>query len=234
MSSIFGSKFVGALAAMGLYVLTATNAHASFTTINAPAKGEVGQGAILANEYGGSFSANGVNFSNGSITATRVVQEDVPVLDILSAKAIGSFAAYSQGFGYSANGSVTNLFNVTGKKFNATGSVGVVDLPSEYNFVRTGQGSTVSSDRADNADGKDHLVTYLLTGNGVKADTYVLFWEDKLVKQGSDFDFNDLAVEVRFGTPTVVPLPTAAWSGLATLAGGALMTGVKKARRKMA
>ena len=39
----------------------------------------------------------------------------------------------------------------------------------------------------------------------------------------------------KLGAPgRVVPLPAAAWSGLATLAGGALVTGYRKARRQMA
>ena len=77
-------------------------------------------------------------------------------------------------------------------------------------------------------------MTYLLTGEGITDTTYVLFWEDKTKQQRSDFDFNDLAVEVKLTNPVIVPLPAAAWSGLIALAGGALVTGYRKSRRTMA
>jgi hypothetical protein len=49
---------------------------AGFTTVNAPPAGEKSVKEILDHVYGGSFAANGVNFNNGSLTATRI--HDVP------------------------------------------------------------------------------------------------------------------------------------------------------------
>ena len=55
-------------------VLSCTmSARAGFTTVSTSTnRGELGHADILAGVYGGSFSASGVNFTNGSITAVRV------------------------------------------------------------------------------------------------------------------------------------------------------------------
>lgn len=244
MSKRSGCKILAAVAALGLSVLSASNAQAGFTTIGAPNYGKPGEASlseILSNSYGGTFTANGLDLTNGSITAKRVNDSTDQTFHggITSATTLGTFAQYSQGLAYTSGGSTTQLFTVSGKGFAATGSTGAVDLPSSYSFVRTGgasgiKGTDESSKDSANVDGKDHLVTYLLTGSGVTGPTYVLFWEDKTKQQHSDFDFNDLAVEVKSTSPIIVPLPAAAWSGLATLAGAALVTGYRKARRTMA
>jgi len=237
MSKRSGCKFLAAVAALGLSVLGASNAFAGFTSIGAPnfgRGGEASQAEILSNTYGGSFTANGLDFTNGSITATRIDDSKDQTFkgDITSSRALARFALYGQGFAYGDVSSPTQLFTVGGNNFTVTGSTGAVDLPASYSFVRTGQGGNKSSSNAANSDGQDHLVTYLLTGSGVTGPTYVLFWED-LNKNKSDFDFNDLAVEVKATSPIIVPLPAAAWSGLVTLAGGALVAGYRK-RRAMA
>jgi len=243
MSKRSGCKLLGA-AALGLSVLAASNAQAGFTTINPPNYGKGGeatQAEILSNSYGGSFTSNGLNFTNGTLTATRIDDNNDQFFsgDLTSSKALATFADFKQGFGYGPTASPTTLFNVGGDEFSVTGSTGAVDLPAKYSFVRTpgtgaNSGTVVSSTDLANKDGKDHLVTYLLTGAGITEKTYVLFWEDKLASKRSDFDFNDLAVEVKGVNAVVVPLPAAAWSGLVTLAGGALVAGYRKARRQMA
>jgi len=47
-------------------------AMAGFTTVNSPPPGEKSIKEILDHVYGGSFVANGVNYSNGPLTATRI------------------------------------------------------------------------------------------------------------------------------------------------------------------
>ena len=121
---------------------------------------------------------------------------------------------------------------------------GAVDVPTPTQLIRTGGGYDFSSLASANVDGKDHLVTYLLVDDGAqnlksnKKDatlTFVLFWEDLAKGQNNaDWDFNDLAVEVKASSPVVIPLPAAAWSGIATLAGSAVMAGYRKVRRQMA
>jgi len=242
MSKRSGCKLLGAIA-LGLSVLGASNAQAGFTTINPPNYGKGGeatQAEILSNSYGGTFTANGLNFTNGTLTATRVNDNADQVFsgDLTSSKALATFAQYKQGFGYGPSASPTKLFDVGGDDFTVTGSTGAVDLPSKFSFDRIppagSNGYTVSSLNADNKDKVDHLTTYELTGAGITEKTYVLFWEDKLARQHSDFDFNDLAVEIKGVNAVVVPLPAAAWSGLVTLAGGAIVAGYRKARRQMA
>ena len=235
MSKHSGCKILSLAAVLGLSVLGAGTAQAGFTSINPPNYGKGGeatQAEILSNSYGGTFTANGVNYTNGTLTATRLddTTDQTFTFDLKSSKALATFASFKQGFGYNS----TELFAVGGDDFAVTGSTGAVDMPSSYSFSRFGTGFAQSSNNASNLDGKDHLVTYLLTGQGVTDTTYVLFWEDKTSQQKSDFDFNDLVVEVKAGSPVVVPLPAAAWSGLATLAGGAILTGYRKAHRLMA
>ncbi len=239
MSKRSGCKFLALVAGLGLSVLGATSAQAGFTTVGAPNYGKGGeatQAQILSASYGGTFTANGNDLTNGSITATRLDDSTDQTFgfSITSSKALASFAAYNQGFGYGSRTSPTVLFNVGGDNYTVTGSTGAVSLPSSYAFVRTGKGFNQSSNNSENLDGVDHMVTYLLTGSSIKQPTYVLFFEDKTVGQHSDFDFNDLAVEVKTGGTAVVPLPAAAWSGLLTLAGGAVVAGYRKSRRVMA
>ncbi len=217
-------KFLGLVAVIGMSVLGASKAQAGFTTVNAPAAGEQSVAQILHHEYG---STNAIRIDDNF--------DKLMPFDILSAKAIASFASYKQNFGYGTVNNEHVLFNVTGKGYNVSGSVGHVDLPFLTQLIRGGQGETMSSLNSANQDGKDHMVTYLLEPKkNAKNLTFVVFFEDKTTKQHSDFDFNDLAVEIKVGCPAVVPLPAAAWSGLATLAGGLAMTGYRKARRQMA
>jgi len=236
-------KFLGLAAAIGLGVLSAGKAQAGFTAINGPHVGEQSQAQILSHNYGGTFSASGLNLTNGSLTAYRIDDNDDQVLpfDILSTKTLGVFASYKQGLAYGEIGNSTQLFDVTGKGYSAVGGTGAVDVPNPTQLIRTGGGYQFSSLESANVDGKDHLVTYLLVDDSAKSNkkdstlTFVLFWEDLAKGQkNADWDFNDLAVEVKAAGPVVVPLPAAAWSGIATLAGSAVMAGYRKARRQMA
>ncbi len=250
MSKLSGyKKFLGLVAAIGLGVLTAGQAQAGYTAINAPnygKGGEASQAEILSNTYGGTFVADGLNFTNGAKTAIRIDDDNDQVwnLHILSTKALATFASLKQGLGIKGGG-FEQLFNVTGKGFNVVGGTGEVDTPKAYELIRNGKKSEeFSSVDANNSDGKDHMVTYLLVNNKKRiqkvaiddnndkcALTYVAFWEDLAKNKHSDFDFNDLAVEIKGNCATVVPLPAAAWSGLATLAGGALAAGYRKRRQ---
>lgn len=242
-------KFLGVIAAIGLSALGASQAHAGFTTINAPHPGEKTQAQILSHSYGGNFVADGVNFTNGSTTAYRIDDDydQIMPFDILSSKTLARFAEQSQGMGYGDVNAPTELFQVVGKGYNATGGTGAIDLPGLVELIRTGDGQNFSSKQSSNVDKKDHLVTYLLIENKIVQRTsevesdkklaeslkFVLFWEDLSGKK-ADFDYNDLAVEIKAVSPVLVPLPAAAWSGLSTLAAGALLTGYRRMRRQVA
>jgi hypothetical protein len=217
-------KLLVAVAAVGLGVFSASKAQAGFTTINPAYPGEQSVSQILTHVYG---STNAIRINDNF--------DQFAPFNILSAKAIASFASYSQSFGYGSTSHDHVLFDVTGSGYNVNGSTGAVDLPFLTQWIRGGQGTAESSFSFANVDHADHMVTYLLEPTAKSKNlTFVLFFEDKTVGQKGDFDFNDLAVEVKVGCgPAVVPLPAAAWSGLVTLAGGALMTGYRKARRRM-
>lgn len=180
------------LAIAGLSLLGVTGAaNAAFTTITP--SGEPTQADILGDLYGGTFVANGLDFSNGSITATRIdddIDKSLPVTGTPTA-----LAHY---------GSLPDVASVVDGK-----------------YALTRPGRTFTTDPADNIDGVDHVVTYLLSG---AASGYVLFFED-LPAGKADFDFNDLVV-------STVPLPGALASGLVSL--GAMGAGmlIRKSRRR--
>jgi len=233
-----GCKLLGAVV-LGLSLLAASDARAGFTTIGPPnygRGGEATQAEVLSNAYGGTFTANGLDLTNGTVTATRIDDNDDQFLptSISSIRTLGTFADLSQGLGYGDINSPTKFFDVTGSGFAAQGSSGAIDLPAGTAAIRTGGGTNKSSVDAQNQDARDHLITYLLTGAGVSGTTHVLFWEDLAVNENSDFDFNDLAVEIKSGGTAVVPLPPAVWSGLITLAGTAMVVGYGKFKRTMA
>jgi len=62
---------------------------------------------------------------------------------------------------------------------------------------------------SNNADGLDHMVTWLITGSDAnhqnKIGEYVIAWDDQ--KGGGDRDFNDLVVQIHSVAPKAVPEP---------------------------
>lgn len=232
MSKISGCKLLG-LAAVAL-MATAASSYAGFTPVGPPFPGEKTQAQILSNAFGGTFTPSGENYTNGTITATRLDDTTDTSFsgNIDSVEVLGVFAKLGQALGYSTDGStVVPILTATGKGFAATGSSGPIDIPGSYEFVRDGDGQTFFSNPANNPDGKDHQVTYLLSGKGVTGKTYVLFFEDLTAKNHGDFDFQDLVVEVNSAKPATVPLPAAAYTGMSLLLGLGLATGWKKMHR---
>lgn len=225
------------LIGIAVIVLVAQAAHADFTApINT---GEISQVDLLSGIYGETFSAvsGTYNFASASYTATRVedfadggtastVGNNLELLGnpvagdtdqlwndgVTEVVAEARYAGYSQGFGFNTGSGDTQVFQVQGSKFDVTGS-GVVDVRGQEGFrwVRTdGQQSPQYSTVADNADGIDHLVTYLISGPSgwhTGVTTWLLCWDDQL--NGGDRDFNDLVVEVR-----AVPIPPAVVIGI--------------------
>ena len=154
--------------------------------------------------FGGAWVQVGNNYRGKKITATRIADaKDITWSgNIVSAVAIGAYSGSSQQFGFfpgTSGGSYTNLFNVSGSNANVSGGVGSTSMPATYRLGRTGSNDvTLSSNPGNNPDGRDHMITYQLKGlAGVPAGetTYVVFWEDT-PNASSDFDFNDLIVEL--------------------------------------
>lgn len=219
MAPVSGGTVVAAL------LLSASTSLAATTPIQPPRAGEASHGDIFAHWYGGTFvlQANGRDFSNGSVTAIRIDDslDTLFTTDGFDATARAVFADFSQTFGYlpgPSGGSFVSLFDVVSDGYAAAGSAAGVVINGEFRFARDGnKGVLASSLPADNADLIDHLVTYRVTGLG--NPVLMLFWED-LHAAGSDFDYNDLVVEVNGAR--IVPTPAAVGAGLAMMTVGLL------------
>lgn len=219
------------LALLASATIFARGARAGHTVINPCIyDSESEQAGILSHVYGGSFVANGLNYSNGALTATRL--SDFGAIDadqcwkgeLLSVRALARFGGFEQSLGLfdgESGGVLQNLFHVSGSGFNVNGSAANLNLGGKaFRFARAGEGDMFTSLDTDNLVGSDQMVTYHLTGNGL--NKYVLFFEDASAAQNSDRDFNDLVVEIDGASPHAIPLPPAFWSGLAMLVTGGL------------
>jgi hypothetical protein len=228
----------------------ASSAFGAFTTINAPIFAEDNRVQILSNVYGGTFTPVGpdnLNYTNGSITATRVNDLYQPLVDpaptiiggggpiyddqvwngaftLASAQAV--FGDFHQEFGYfdgASGGTYVKLFDVTGIHYDATGEADLSQLSGHtLRWARGGEDRVWSSQIYDNSDQKDHMVTYQISGLQDNKLTWLLMWEDKKVGEiFADFDYNDLVVELKALPRADVPEPTAlmplAFVGLAGL-----------------
>jgi hypothetical protein len=184
------------LAIAGLSLMGVSAANAGFTTIGPTSNpGEPNQATILSHIYGGTFVADGVNFTNGSLTATRVDDD-----------ADQSFA-----------GPITAP---TAFEKHTSLDVSLAFSGDKYVLSRNG-GIQFTSNPTDNFDGKDHQISYLVSGPGVSG--YALFFEDtKLIN--TDFDFNDVVI-------ASIPLPAALGSGLVSLAGMGAGMLIRRARK---
>jgi hypothetical protein len=142
----------------------------------------------------------------------------------IKAKARARYAAYSQEFGwnrlvntgsgYALSGGFQQLFKVNVADNNminpGQNTSGPFQLSSLFAWARRGNGpyNPQYSLESANQDGLDHMLTYLLDyGNGHKS--WLLFFEDQLQQQQTDWDYNDLVVEVM-----VVPAPAAVLLGV--------------------
>lgn len=211
-----------------------TTTSASVTEVKFNHK-EPDQRKILNHLLGGDFIANGLNFANGSITATRLSdQQDQDFTGrTFQAQAVARFSNYTQSFGV-WNNSFQKRFDVIGNHYNVTGSA-TIDMTNLSAFGRSGNSGTDSSISSQNADHRDHLVTYKITGDQPNAE-YMLFWEDLNLSPSlrggrTPRDFNDLVIELTSNqTGNLIPLPPALASG-AALGGVILLAGfIKRCR----
>jgi hypothetical protein len=243
-------RFAMAAAATLLAVGTARSAHAGFTEVVPNKDGEPEQAPILSHALGGTFTAEGNNFTNGSITATQLNDDDDQIWtgSIISAQAVAAFSSIPEYFGYISGtgpGHFVNLFTASGTGYDVTGTSGPVAIDGAYQLSRSGINSTFSSDPANNPDqGFVHLLAYSITGlpnQAPNTQTTMLFWED-MASEYSDWDYNDLVVKLVTDPPSVgadspppllIPLPPAAWSGLSGLAVLLAVGGIARLRRQL-
>jgi hypothetical protein len=189
-----------------------------------------------------------LDFTNGTVNAIRIQDYLDPTLDgperflplslihnyetddqiwhadFQFASAEAKFAVYQQQFGYFLGLDSTeyhNLFNQSGLIYDVHGEKSLAEVKNQdIRWARAGEGRVFSSRPSDNSDGKDHMVTYLITGvdNPIVIDgkqirtqrndviRWLVFFEDKFQgEQLFDFDFNDLVVEITALEPVPEP-----------------------------
>lgn len=195
--------------------------------------GELLEGIYLGNTFVGSGEVTGTAwtvYTSDSMTATRLHDYD-PVIagsvnmltgtpdymdqtwtdGIAIATARAVFAGYTQKFGYNQDGGgYTNWFDVTSA--STFDFINVASDPQTFSptweWARWGNHPTDPWFSGENTDGKDHMITYLITGGGYDdgKTTWLLFWDDQ-VACSTDRDFNDLAIEIH--AVLAVPAPGA-------------------------
>jgi hypothetical protein len=136
------------------------------------------------------------------------------------------YACFTQVFGYipgATGGSFVELFTVTGQGLAGDLTVTPALPPGEDEYTipdpasmpifrwaddpnGTNQAPGVWSSReTDNADGRDHMVTWKITGSDQEHQNnlgnYVVAWEDLDFRCSTDRDYNDLVVEVSGAAP---------------------------------
>jgi hypothetical protein len=253
------TSWLKGLAIIAVSAIGTSSAHAGLTSIGKHPTFEVGQQDILAHQYGGSWHAVGDDFYNGGISAKRMDDFlSVPsVLDIakgdcgfstdqmwsgkkFTVSAVAKWSGNSQRLGIlDGHGNTHGVLDVTGYGYNVDHTSKTVDMSgATFKWQRSGDSGVEDSLNSDNADNRDHLITYIVSGlPGVKGPVWMLFFEDMIktasTKKNATFaDFNDLVVEVR---PAInpVPLPPAGWAGLFTLGCFAIVRGHKLMSRAM-
>lgn len=195
-----------------------------YTTVNQPIyPGEFNHAQILDEVFSGDFVFDGVNLTNGDLTANRLADAGADgIVDLLTGNSTGpadifwgdgdgvelqleaKFAADTSTFGW--------IDGAAGGDFNPlieTGEIGdsvFAFLTDEFRWALDDSTTDMilTSNPADqmlNDEPVDQMVAYHITGLGGDANTWVLFFEDRI---DGDYDFNDAVLQV-----TVVPAPGA-------------------------
>ena len=219
-----------AFAAVCIALICCASVRAGFTPIVDNAK-EPNPQAIFQQLFGGTVVTDGLNYTNGTITATRINDDNdqtFPAQEFL-ATVVARFSDHAQSFGTIQVGNFVKSFDVSGNHYDVTGS-DVVDLTHGITVGRDGDTGMDSSIVADNPDKRDHLITYQVTGEG-STPQYMLFWDDLNLPpgppHGSASDFNDVVVELQGikgqNVGNVAPLPPAIFTGAALIVSIALL-----------
>jgi hypothetical protein len=196
-----------------------------YTNIHSPSMGEANHAQILSNALGGTFSASGLDFSNGSISAIRNRDsgymnnnDQIWSAGTYNAKIIGNEGTADATFGY-LNGNSGGHFQ-TLLDAEDIGSMASTTRSDDFRWAIKVDGfiwDHVYTSRERDNYGKDMMVSYSLYNASNSIIGSVLFFEDK--KYHSDKDFNDVAVLL-----SIVPIPHAAAMGGLTLLAGISMT----------
>lgn len=221
---------------------TAISARAGMTAIGARPASELSHEQILERHYGLSFHRNGDDFYSGQVSAKRLddwmgnigvqclglgecgIAADQKFSGSFTVSAVAKFSGNSQNLSLADElGRQTSLMDVEGYGFDINHVSTTVNVKETFEFIRGGDSGRHSSVNGKNTDGRDHLMTYVIEGLE-SGPVFMLFWEDLTYDSGmmsrkrTFADYNDLVLEVR-GAVHPVPLPHAAYVGLAMLSG---------------
>ncbi len=213
----------------------------SFTPILPPPGAEFTHLQIFELVYGGTFVQTAENFSNGTIDALRVwdqnaadetihiVTGDENDIDqiwtdgtaMVSAEA--KYAALGQSFGWNVSGSTAVAGDYV--PLLTDGDIGgpAVNVMITGDFlwgIQPTSGDTFWSRQSQNPSSLDHLVTYKINGLVGDDTVWLLFWED--LPPGGDDDFNDFVVQL-----SALPEPS---TGVLLLGGLALVLSASRRR----
>jgi uncharacterized protein (TIGR03382 family) len=212
----------------------------SYTLINPPWTGEKSEMQMFADVYGGNWTqaSNGLDYTNGTITAQRLVDKGVAGPTSLTTGVSGTDNAW-QGLNAvtltvlekcAADNSTFGYFNDMGgdtsfhKLFN-TGMIGAtatIALPQNFRWALRDNSldTMVTSHIADNLGSGsqsgmafDQMVTYRILNHTTGAMEWVIFWEDR-VGLASDHDYNDSMIRI---TTSPIPAPATGAIGAAGL-----------------
>ncbi len=215
--------------AVVLSVLTGSAAADVFSTIHASPGAERTHAQLLASALGGSFSASGLNYSNGSISAVRNrdfggIQSTDQVWKAGNYRArliAGEEYDRVASFGY------LDRAHSNGRPFNAVFSTDDVGarayLSMDHQFrwaIQRTNGDVFTSANKDQ-HGRDMMVSYTLFNTLGESIGSMLFFEDRLLTHNKDF--NDVAVLL-----TLAPTPQAATLGLLGLGGMGVLAGRRR------
>lgn len=247
------SRTILPVVAVGLLGSSAL-ATTQFTTVQSPASGERNHAWILGKIYGGTFakSSNGVDYSNGPITAQRLIDKGVAAPSNLSVPVSGlpgdnqwigpapvtitvkaKFAAHNATFGYfDDTGAAPKWVSLVSTSQLDAPITAVLPVSFRWGLKNNTTGSVFTSRLQDNVEGTgssakayDHMVSYRILGlpNAPFSNEWALFWEDLKAADCSDWDFNDAAITIN---TTLIPAPSAAGA----LAGAALLAARRRRR----
>jgi len=200
-----------------LILIGAGTAKAGFTTINTPWNTD-GTGSEQ-NLYDPDTTHTSILNTLYSNQVKRIDDFGAGITDQIwlnlngSATVEAKYASYTQDLGYIAGTSGGSFISLTGS-ITGNGYAGALSaatslspgLPPALTYFRwadnTSGAPLWTSKIADNSDGLDHMVTFLITG-GQSAGNYVIAFDDQC--GGGDRDFQDLIVEVSGVEPIPAP-----------------------------
>jgi hypothetical protein len=195
-----------------------------YTEARGPAGGEASHFEILDDIYGGTFTGSGTDlgygnwteFSNGTVTALRVYDNDGPaeIIHIVTGDqfnvdqiwtdgladvtAQAKYAGHDQSFGWNGGGMGTSYFELLTHEDVALETVVPIVISGDFLWGSQPNSDEYWSKNSYNVDELDHMVTYKIEGLLTDRTVWLLFWED--LSGGypsSDRDFNDFVIEVR-------------------------------------